>query len=133
MLVIFLASTDLGSHQRTGRILGPLLRWIYPDISDAGIKTIQAVVRKSGHVIEYALLALLWWRARRMSRPGQGWAWREFWIVVVCCAAYAISDELHQHFVSTRQASPWDVLLDTAGAAGALLVLWRAGIYRRRW
>jgi VanZ family protein len=68
-------------------------------------------VRKLAHFSEYAVLYLL-------ARPLIGSGWRS-WLF---CLAYAASDELHQAFVPGRGASPWDVLLDSAGAlAGALL------------
>ena len=133
MLVIFTASTDVGSSHRTSRILVPLLRWFQPDISDNTIFAVQAFVRKSGHVSEYAILALLLWRARRLDRRGETWKWPEFWLVVVCCAVYAGTDELHQAFVPTRQASLIDVLIDSTGAAAGLLLLWAVGRYRKKW
>ena len=38
---------------------------------------------------------------------------------------YAITDEIHQHFVGGRHASPVDVLIDTAGVAIGIFVLSR--------
>ena len=38
--------------------------------------------------------------------------------------AYAISDEVHQHFVPGRVGSPVDVLIDSVGVAVGVL-LWR--------
>ncbi len=46
---------------------------------------------------------------------------------------YAASDELHQFFVPGRNASFWDVLLDSAGAiCGVLAVLGVVWLIRRR-
>jgi VanZ family protein len=117
MAVIFIASTNLGSSGQTGRIIRPILQWFNPDVSEETVKAVQAVVRKSGHLTEYAILAILWWRARAVARGSERCDSREFWIVLACCAAYAASDELHQLFVSTRQASVIDVLIDSTGAA----------------
>jgi VanZ family protein len=135
MLAIFVASTDLGSNQRTSRLIGPFLRWFKPDVSEATIRAVQAVVRKSGHVTGYAILALLLFRARRLDTrlPGGPWQWREFWIVVAVCAAYAVSDEVHQSFVPSRQGSVIDILIDTSGAAAGLLLLRWAGRWRKIW
>jgi len=47
--------------------------------------------------------------------------------------AYAASDEFHQLFVPSREASVLDVLIDTAGAVFALLLIWFIGRWRRRW
>jgi VanZ family protein len=48
-------------------------------------------------------------------------------------ALYAASDEIHQAFVPCREASVWDILLDTTGAAISLLCLWGIGKLRKRW
>src|SRR5688572_21084849 len=131
MSIIFIGSTDLGSSQRTSRIIGPLLRWFKPDVSDETIRFVQAVVRKGAHVAIYALLAALVWRARRVARGlsvfNSRWSWPEMWGIVLFCALYAVTDELHQSYVQTRQGSPWDVGFDSAGAIGALLVIWALG------
>jgi VanZ family protein len=132
MAVIFMASTDIGSTRHTSRIIGPILRWFKPDVSDQTIKAVQTVVRKTGHLSEYAALGFLIWRGRRIAGARGGWVWREFWIAVGCAGAYACTDEFHQLFVSSRQASIFDVMIDTCGAtAGMLLLRWFGG--RRRW
>jgi len=46
---------------------------------------------------------------------------------------YAGTDEFHQRFVPSRQASGWDVLLDSTGAAMGLLGLWALGCWRKWW
>jgi VanZ family protein len=60
---IFIGSSDLMSAEQTSRIIRPCLRWLKPDISMQAIAQIQFVVRKCAHVTEYAILALLLWRA----------------------------------------------------------------------
>lgn len=137
MTVIFVVSTDVGSSRNTSRFIGPILRWLKPDITDGSIRLVQAVVRKTGHLTEYAILALLFWRAGRFFRRQQpllqNWSWREAAWIILWCALYALSDELHQSFISTRQGNPWDVLLDSAGAFLGLLGLWAFGRWRKRW
>src|SRR5207247_10845462 len=61
----FGGSTDLLSSQRSSRIIGPLLRWLNPNVSDETIRHVQAVVRKGGHVAEDSMLDAVLWRARR--------------------------------------------------------------------
>lgn len=133
MIVIFIASTNIGSTQQTSRIIRPVLRWFKPDIAERTIHNVEVAVRKAGHVSEYAVLALLLCRARRIAGTVRGWSWREFGIVIACCAAYAGTDEFHQLFVSSRQASIMDVLIDTCGATVGMLLLWRIGRWRKRW
>lgn len=135
MALIFGGSTDFLSSHRTSRVIGPLLRWLYPAVSDDTISAVQSVVRKGSHVGEYAVLAVLMWRARR--RPANDdprpWSWREAAIAVAVAGLYAISDEIHQAFVPSRGASPWDVLLDTVGAAVGVAARWDFGRRSKRW
>jgi VanZ family protein len=137
MLVIFVGSTDLGSSRHTSRIIGPLLRWLKPDVSDQTIRAVQAVVRKGAHLAVYSILAMLVWRGRRQAREArpvlQEWDWRESWAIVAFCGFYAVSDELHQSFVSTRQGHPLDVLIDSVGALCGLLLIWLIGRRKGRW
>ena len=135
MLVIFSGSTDLLSSQRTSRFIGPLLRWLKPEISDVTIRRVQFAARRAGHVTEYAVLALLLWRAKRQPQPNDPrlWPWREAIWAFAFAALYAATDELHQAFVPSREARAGDVALDSLGAALGLLVFWRWGRWRQKW
>jgi VanZ family protein len=135
MLLIFGFSTNAGAPRNTSRIIGPIVRWLVPGISDEALGRVVLAVRKSAHVSEYAVLALLCWRARR--RPVRGdarpWRWTDAAFAFLVAAAFAASDEWHQSFVPSRQGSWWDVLLDSGGAALGLLGLWAQGRWRGRW
>src|SRR5439155_16307188 len=63
--VIFLGSTELLSAEYTSRFITPFLLWLRPGMSPQTIWRILVVVRKCAHVTEYAVLALLLWRALR--------------------------------------------------------------------
>lgn len=70
---------------------------------------VELLVRKAAHLLEYAVLgALLAW-----AWPGRS---RVLGPLLVA-AAYAATDELHQHLVPGRGPQPSDVLLDALGAA----------------
>ena len=71
MTIIFLGSTDMLSAEHTSRFLVPFLRWINPQISLAALNAIQVGVRKVGHLTEYAILAVLLWRALRSGTRWQ--------------------------------------------------------------
>ena len=127
MMVIFLGSTDLMSAEHTSRFLVPFLRWLAPDISDAVVATIQLVIRKCGHLMEYAVLAVLLFRAFRKNRERLARATAS---ALILAAIYAALDEFHQSSVPSRTASPYDVAIDAIGALAGLMV------YRRmigRW
>jgi VanZ family protein len=86
----------------------------------------MAVIRKGGHVTEYAVLSMLCWRAVRPPPGGEAgaWSWRDAGIAMALAILFAVSDEFHQAFVPSRTASAWDVLVDACGAAAGLVLLW---------
>jgi VanZ family protein len=79
---------------------------------NTGLGVWDAILRKGAHMTEYAILALLLLRAIGRDAPA-----------FLLGLAYAASDELHQHFVRGRHASPIDVAIDAIGLALGLLVL----------
>jgi len=135
MWVIFSASSDRMSFQRSSRIIGPIVRWLLPDLSDEAVHAVVVGARKGAHLAEYAVLAMLLWRAvRKPPAPGApAWQWSRAGLVLVLVALWATMDELHQTFVPSRQGSALDVLLDTLGGAVGLFCLWGIGRWRKRW
>jgi VanZ family protein len=135
MMLIFSMSTNAGAPSNSSRIIGPIVRWLVPGISDEAVGRIVFGVRKLSHVTEYAVLALLCWRARRQPVRGdrRPWRWPHVAFAFAVTVVFASSDEWHQTFVPSRQGSGWDVLLDSCGAILGLLVLWRLGRWRKRW
>ena len=123
---IFFASTGALSAPNTSRIIGPLLRWLFPGITEAQLLTAHFLTRKLAHFTEYAVLALL---AARAFIPSTKELLRRRWLLsaLLLVAAYALLDEYHQTFVPTRTGSLRDSMIDTAGGATALalLALWR--------
>jgi VanZ family protein len=132
--LIFSGSSDLLSSQRTSRILGPMVHWLFPGLPEETVDRIVFAARKAGHVTEYAILALLLWRALRrpVKADPRPWSWREPALALLLAALYAVSDELHQSFVASRYGSALDVCLDTAGAAGGLLLARMTYVRRKR-
>ena len=108
------------------QVQSPLARWLavlawagvifafssVPDLG-TGLGGWDIVLRKIAHAVEFAILGALLLRSVR--RP---------WTAFALGVAYAISDEIHQHFVAGRQATPRDVLIDSVGLALGLLA-WR--------
>lgn len=79
---------------------------------------LDSLVKYGAHFMEYAVLALLWYRAIYSRFPHPMIQPLAFIIVVV----YALSDEFHQSFVPGRSATWQDVAADVIGGASALLV-----------
>ena len=122
MLVIFIASGDLMSAEHTSRFLAPFLLWLKPDISAETLAQIQFCVRKAAHLTEYAILALLVCRAifhGTNLKCAPPILYLSTWTI---CFLVAAGDEFHQSFVASRGASPWDVMIDSAGAIFGLLI-----------
>jgi VanZ family protein len=67
------------------------------------------------HVVEYAVLGALCYRALRGSGKG---AWRQqaISVAILLASLYGASDEVHQAFVPFRESSWLDWLADTGGA-----------------
>jgi VanZ family protein len=97
---------------------GPVIVWAavifafssIPSLS-SGLGTWDEVLRKGAHITEYAVLGLLLLRALGRAAPA-----------LALGIAYAATDEVHQHFVSGRHSSPFDVAFDTCGVTLGLLV-----------
>ena len=73
---------------------------------------VNAVFRKGGHIVAYAILGLLAWRARRS--PG---------VALLIPFVVASIDETMQARTLTRGGSVYDVVLDTCAALLALTVV----------
>ena len=129
MALIFVVSTNLGSFQHTSLIVEPLLRWLNPTISAAAIEEVHVLIRKAGHLTEYAILAVLILRAGELPHPANlsRRYWRSVGWALLLTAFYAVTDEWHQSFVPGRTASAVDVLIDSIGGllALSLATLWR--------
>lgn len=96
-LMAWMAAIFIFSHQPKGTI---------PNYGD-----LDFLVKKSGHLIGYGVLAIL---ARRA-----GFTMTASLAFVL---AFALSDELHQRYVPGRTGSLEDMLIDLLGATVGLLV-----------
>lgn len=119
--LIFIFSSGLFSGSNTSSVLRPFVLWVYPNATDTGLAIIHGLVRKTSHFVEYAILALLAARAFRTS-PRDFLRNHWFAVSLTFVALYALSDEFHQSFVSSRTASIYDCLIDTAGGLVALVL-----------
>ena len=116
--------------QAAVRRWGPVVAWAavifafssIPSLG-TGLGTWDFVLRKIAHATEFAILAALLVRALR----NPGWA-------IAVGIAYAVSDEIHQSFVSGRQGSPgmwastrsasWSVPCWPPGGGAAIHPVW---------
>jgi VanZ family protein len=115
IFVILMESTEAFGADNTS---GPL-RWFYEallgPVGDERWKIVHFVIRKSGHFIGYGLIGLAWLRAWWMSLPHSRFI-QDAFLSLLGTALVASADEWHQTFLSNRNGSAWDVLLDCCGA-----------------
>jgi len=125
MLVISFLSSDPFSAANTNRYIDPVLRYIFPEISPAGFVFAHSVIRKAAHLFEFAVLgALSYWASRRGRAP----RWRTRWALqaLLIAGSFALVDEAHQRFITSRTGSLVDAAIDFGGAGFA-----QAAIYLR--
>ena len=81
---------------------------------------VDGVVRKSAHMIEFGILSftvwfgLIFWTDSRKKL---------YSMTMGICVFYACTDEIHQMFVRGRYGCARDVLVDSAGTAFVLLLI----------
>ncbi len=77
-----------------------------------GVNTIEFVIRKSGHVLEYFVLSLLILTAIARNKKYKKLAYILAFLIPMI---YAILDEYHQTFIPWRDGKLSDVFIDGAG------------------
>lgn len=124
--VICFESTDMMSATNTGSILFALVLRVFGHVDINTLMEWNHVLRKLGHVVGYAILSWLLFRAWRATLPspiGRRWAfpWARlaFWMT----AAVASMDEFHQSFIPSRTGRWQDVVLDSAAALLLQIIL----------
>lgn len=111
------------------RTWGPVFLWAAvifwfssrPTMTTTEIIWQDFFVKKSAHIIEYAIFMTLWLRA--LTRSGYSFA-KSIQIAFPLVVLYALSDEYHQSWVPGRGPHLRDVGFDTIGAASATYLIW---------
>ncbi len=135
MGIIFTASGDTESTRHSSTLFEPLMRWLFPQMSQTHIEQLHYAFRKCCHMTEYAVLAILAWRAIRQPQRNdkRQWRWDEAGLALGITLLYAASDELHQVFIPSRTGQISDVVVDVIGGASGLTLLWLAGKKFKLW
>jgi len=129
--LIAFESTNALSAAKTSRILYPLLHFLL-GLDPIRFLTWHFFLRKTGHVIGYAVMSLLFYRAWKVTISVSGYPrWSIVWasIAFTMTALVASLDEWHQTFLPSRTGTIHDVLLDSTAAlvAQLLIYLWLRG------
>lgn len=128
LIVIAIESSALLSASNTSRILYPVLHFLF-GMDWERFEIWHFYIRKGGHVVGYAILSILLFRAWRATFPAPNrakWTLRWASTAIVGTAIVASLDEWHQSFIPSRTGTWKDVVLDTCAGIGAqlLILLW---------
>lgn len=85
----------------------------------AKVEKLHPRVRKIAHAIEYAILCILLILALEATNISNN---RVYLTALLTCIVYALTDEVHQLFISGRTGELKDIIIDTAGATIGLLI-----------
>lgn len=117
--------------QTLGKFWLPAIVWavvifLFSNFSTTSVAPVtwqDFLVKKTIHLIEYAVFFTLWFRAFKntFDYPLQKVA---IWVFILT-VLYAASDEIHQTFVDGREGTMRDVIIDSAGALSAWILIWR--------
>lgn len=80
------------------------------------------ILKKTAHIIEYGIFALLLYRALRAHETERT---RAVILSILFASIYGATDEFHQSFIPGREPRVRDVAFDTIGASLSMLVLWK--------
>lgn len=133
MVIMLVISTDIGSVRTSGRLIDPILLWFDPTLRPHELYHLNIIFRKTCHVVEFAVLAMLVWRTRDLLKspwPGSG-TLRLAALTLGVCAFFAISTELIQYASRSRAASPRDVLINMGGSVLGLSLVFLVKKLRR--
>ena len=133
LIFVFSAQPDIRSYEVSGSVSFQLVKLcnnlFHANLSEQEMETqalrIEYPVRKAAHMSEYAVLSLLFlatFFAYSKLEPGQRKVRLLCILSLLAVFGCACLDEFHQLFVQGREGKFTDVLIDSAGAATALLV-----------
>lgn len=79
------------------------------------IEFLSLIIRKLAHFTEYFILGILTYNLIKNYR-------KKYYIAIIICIIYAISDEIHQIFIPGRSCQITDILIDSIGAITAIYI-----------
>lgn len=79
------------------------------------IEFLSLIIRKLAHFTEYFILGILTYNLIKNYR-------KKYYIAIIICIIYAISDEIHQIFIPGRSCQITDILIDSIGVITAIYI-----------
>ena len=96
-LIFYLSTQGFGSSYTAG-LLKEALGSVHWQISPYAFEILHAVIRKSAHLTEYCIFALLLYGSLERE-PQMPWSFRRAVLTLLVVGAYSLTDEFHQRFV----------------------------------
>jgi VanZ family protein len=120
---IFYLSSSRGSISNTSLYFAPVFHFLFPQAGAQTLKNYHRVIRKMGHFLGYAILALL---ASIVFYNSSAIFSAKFWFVYafVVVLIVAAADEIRQSFYPNRVGSLADVVLDCLGGLTMIFLFW---------
>lgn len=113
MIMIFRFSCDTGTES------AELSHSFFADIlAIFSNPIVHTIFRKLAHFTEYAMLGFFMCGSFRFISGKQ----HKFYIPLIPCVLYAISDEIHQYFVPERSCEIFDVCVDSLGCLCGIVI-----------
>lgn len=134
LIVIAIESTAMLSSSNTSRILYPILHFLF-GLDWEHFHEWHFYIRKGGHVVGYAILSVLLFRAWRATLPAMNdtnWTLRWATLALLGTAFVASLDEWHQSFIPSRTGRWQDVVLDACAGLAAQMLIFLWWVWRRR-
>ena len=119
-LLIFYFSNqkgDISKNSSNGviELLNQFLRIFSDSVDLNGIEGISFLIRKSAHIFLYFVLYIAIFSVFKSF--GFLKNIKSYFLILGLCLLYAISDEVHQLFISERSFGIIDILIDTFGSS----------------
>lgn len=107
----------------------PAVLWAVVIFSFSSLPTLKTseiywqdfIIKKLAHLTEYAVLAVLLYRALKSSGVEKKKA--GYWAILITLF-YGITDEFHQNFTPGREPKIRDVVIDTIGGGLGIYLIW---------
>lgn len=122
MITVFLFSCEKGeiSGNTSGKVIKIILKILKKDVSEENIKKLQLPIRKLAHFTLYAIGGIL---AIALLNQYNITIIQKIIYSQLIISLYAATDEFHQKFIPGRTGCLTDVLIDSAGALTAILLV----------
>ena len=125
LLILLVLSSDSFSYHATRKIIKGLFEFFNPEVHIRTVLKFHEFLRKTLHVVNYAILSWLILCAwARSFKPISKWTPTVSLGIIFFCMLYSASDEWRQSFSDVRTSRVLDVFLDTGGAILTQLICW---------